>query len=87
MRHARSDYNRFQDPYGLIPEDEPVFLLRGKDKYAAEAVMLYADNILRDELATPEARAIAERALEWSNNMRQYGIDHGVDYPDMPSDV
>lgn len=38
MRHARSDYNRIQDPAGLIPEDEPVFLLRGQDKLAAKLV-------------------------------------------------
>ena len=29
MKHARDDYNRIQDPAGKIPEDEPVFLLRG----------------------------------------------------------
>lgn len=85
MKHARDDYNRIQDPAHLIPEDEPVFLLRGKDKYAAEAVLLYAGNIMRDELAPPESRAIAERAMEWANEMRIYGAEHGVKYPDMPS--
>jgi hypothetical protein len=30
MKHARDDYNRIQDPAGLIPEDEPVFLLRAQ---------------------------------------------------------
>jgi hypothetical protein len=43
MKHARTDYDRIQDPAGLIPEDEPVFLLRGQDKYAAKLVELYAD--------------------------------------------
>lgn len=42
MKHARSDYNRIQDPAGLIPEEEPVFLLRGQDKFAAEALRYYA---------------------------------------------
>jgi hypothetical protein len=31
MRHARKDYDRIQDPAGLIGKDEPVFLLRAKD--------------------------------------------------------
>lgn len=31
MKHARKDYDRFQDPAGIIPDDEPVFLVRGQD--------------------------------------------------------
>lgn len=42
MKHARSDYDRIQDPAGKIPVDEPVFLLRGQDKLAAEVVAFYA---------------------------------------------
>jgi len=42
MKHARDDYNRIQDPAGLIPADEPVFLLRGQDKFAAETLRYYA---------------------------------------------
>lgn len=43
MKHARPDYDRFQDPAGLIPDDEPVMLFRGQDKYAARLVRTYAD--------------------------------------------
>ena len=42
MKHARPDYDRIQDPAGLIPEDEPVFLLRGQDQFAAETLRFYA---------------------------------------------
>ena len=53
MIHARDDYNRIQDPAlsdpsllsnGSTPiaEDEPVFLLRGQDMSAAEAVRYWA---------------------------------------------
>jgi hypothetical protein len=42
MKHARPDYDRIQDPAGLIPEDEPVFLLRGQDRYAASVLEMYA---------------------------------------------
>lgn len=31
MIHARKDYDRIQDPDGVIPLDEPVFLVRGQD--------------------------------------------------------
>lgn len=45
MNHARHDYNRIQDPAGLIPDDMPVFLLLGKDKHAAATVRYWADRV------------------------------------------
>lgn len=42
MKHARPDYDRIQDPAGLIPADEPVFLLRGQDMLAWHFVKFYA---------------------------------------------
>ncbi len=42
MKHARQDYDRIQDPAGLIPADEPVFLLRAQDKFAAATLRYYA---------------------------------------------
>lgn len=47
MLHARSDYNRIQDPAGLIPADEPVFLIRAQDRIGAGIVWRWAD--LNDE--------------------------------------
>lgn len=49
MLHARPDYDRIQDPDGIIPADEPVFLLRGQDKLAWQAVLLYAQMLERNE--------------------------------------
>lgn len=43
MKHARTDYSRIQDPDGLIPEDEPVFLIRAKDVVSGDAVRAWAD--------------------------------------------
>lgn len=43
MKHAREDYQRIQDPAGLIPDDEPVFLLRAQDKTAAQVVRYWAE--------------------------------------------
>lgn len=54
MRHARDDYNRIQDPAGLIPDDEPVFLFRGQDKFAARVLRFYAD-LVENELGAINA--------------------------------
>lgn len=44
MKHARADYQgRIIDQAGKIPEDEPVFLLRGQDLAAPEAVRAWAE--------------------------------------------
>lgn len=43
MKHARTDYNRIQDPLGLIEQDEPVFLIRAKDAVSGDAVRAWAD--------------------------------------------
>jgi hypothetical protein len=43
MLHARSDYDRIQDPAGLIPQDEPVMIFRAQDSVAWLAVAYYAD--------------------------------------------
>jgi hypothetical protein len=45
MKHARPDYNRIQDPAGLIPPDEPVFLLRAQDEFAADTLRDYAARV------------------------------------------
>ena len=67
MIHARDDYNRIQDPAGLIPEDEPVFLLRAQDQLACMAVAYYAELCKRAQ-ALPvamKAQAHAERMAAW----------------------
>jgi len=38
MIHARTDYQRIQDPEKKIPAEEPVFLLRAQDQTSAEVV-------------------------------------------------
>jgi len=46
MKHAREDYNRFQDPENKIPVDEPVFLLRGQDIMAPMTLRHWAHSML-----------------------------------------
>lgn len=62
MRHARNDYNRIQDPAGLIPEDEPVFLFRGQDKYASAILRFYASLVAADKPASPIVKATLRQA-------------------------
>jgi len=79
MKHAREDYNRFQDPAGLIPEDEPVFLLRGQDALACKAVAYYAQ--LCEEVQSPE---IAEKARIHAELMESWPKKK---IPDLPSNT
>ncbi len=50
MKHARDDYNRIQDPAGLIPEDEPVMLFRAQDKHFVAVLDFYAGLLLADNV-------------------------------------
>jgi len=45
MIHAREDYNRIQDPENKIPKNEPVFLLRGQDKFDPELLLRWASKL------------------------------------------
>lgn len=68
MKHARSDYDRIQDPAGLIPDDEPVFLIRGQDAIGAAAVEFWAglnEGHGGDPTLTAQARKQAIKMLEW----------------------
>jgi hypothetical protein len=79
--HARSDYNRIQDPALTDPSllspgstpigaDEPVFLIRAQDLCAGEAVRRYAD--LAEAMGAASdlveaARAHADRIGAWQS--------------------
>jgi len=49
LKHFRPDYDRIQDPANLIPVDEPVFILRGQDKHAAQTLRYYAYQVFADD--------------------------------------
>jgi hypothetical protein len=68
MKHAREDYQRFQDPAGVVPKDEPVFLIRGQDKVGAATVRIWAelnDAAGGDPELSRRAREHAERMDRW----------------------
>lgn len=68
MKHARDDYDRFQDPAGKIPDGEPVFLIRAQDVVGADAVRMWAmlnDHAGGDPELSRRARAHAMRMEKW----------------------
>lgn len=82
MLHARKDYNeRIQDAAGIIPMDEPVFLLRGQDDLMLRAlrhylILLQASNNYDKPLEIAVIRHIA-RVLAWQ-------LAHEPKKPDTP---
>lgn len=68
MKHARPDYDRIQDPEKHIPDDEPVLLIRGQDKFGWVIAVVYAIiNYLHgsDNGLTSMALAQAVRMFNW----------------------
>ena len=68
MLHAREDYNRIQDPEGKIPDDEPVFLLRGQDKLSHWTVKFWT---LLNVLANCDAK-MTNMAWHHSRKMKAW---------------
>ena len=89
MKHARQDYNRIQDPAienpellapgtSPIAEDEPVFLLRAKDKFFATMLMRYAQLVnVKDPVLANTVMLHIQEAEKWQQ-------EHGVKHPDLP---
>jgi len=90
MIHARKDYNRFQDPALKDPsllgenctpiaEDEPVFLIRGKDKFFY-AMLLYYSFLTRFE--APE---ISKKVQKFAAKCIPWLTSSGGKTPDLPT--
>lgn len=79
MKHARPDYQRIQDPAGLIPAEEPVFLLRGQDPHASFAVRAWAAAV-EDAGGSPEivtrARNHADEMDAWPTKKQAPDLQH-----------
>ena len=80
MKHARKDYARIQDPEGKIPEDEPVFLIRGQDIAAPAALRAYAMEAHRSG-AEPN---IIAATLQQAREMEKWQRERARKTPDMP---
>lgn len=82
MKHAREDYNRIQDPQGLIPKNEPVFLLRGQDMFAPDLVRRWATmySNTNDPAYTHEMWLAV---VKLADEMEKWQKSHKVKFPDM----
>ena len=80
MLHAREDYNRIQDPLNKIGEDEPVFLLRAKDKFAPDVVDEWADRVASHDIE------LAVSIHKFADHMRAWQKENGCKIPDTPDD-
>jgi len=81
MKHAREDYNRFQDPENKIPENEPVFLLRGQDDLAPGLLRRWAEEYLERGGDEKMARAVQGHAVKMVNWQHEFGSK----LPDLPT--
>jgi hypothetical protein len=81
MKHARPNYERFQDPEGKIPQDEPVMLFRAQDYLFVEVLLDYATRLRRlDGVQEELIRKVIDHAhlgLAWQEA-------HGCKVPDLP---
>jgi hypothetical protein len=71
MLHARKDYMRIQDPENKIPQDEPVFLLRGQDMFAPDLLLKWAARVRLNYGDPDMARMVEDHAqlmIEWQQN-------------------
>ena len=82
MRHARPDYNRFQDPLNLIPADEPVFLLRGQDKLAPSTLRHWGNLAIKNKLYD-----IANVVMKWADEMEAWQKYNESKLPDLKADI
>lgn len=80
MIHAREDYQRIQDPAGMIPPDEPVFLIRGQDVAGPIAVLCWAHEAQRAGASAKivtSAKVQADRMMKWQREQK-------AKVPDLP---
>jgi len=80
MKHARQDYDRIQDPTGLIPENEPVFLLRGQDRLAPSLLRTWAHQLLD----SGGSGVMAEMVMKHANDMLDWQDKVKKKLPDLP---
>ena len=80
MKHARKDYDRIQDSDELIPDNEPVFLLRGQDVLAPELLRQWAVKLL----LRGGSGIMAEMVINHAKEMEEWQENHKRKLPDLP---
>ena len=79
MIHARDDYNRIQDPAGKISDDEPVFLIRAKDRVSAPTVRAWAEL----NCAHGGDPALTQAAYDHADQMEEWQAKNGSKLADL----
>lgn len=83
MRHARADYqDRIVDLAGLIPDDEPVFLIRGQDRAAVSAAQAWC-KAAADLGAEPAIIRLVEAHIQRVRDWQQQRVSKVPDLPDI----
>lgn len=82
MKHLRSDYDDFAVLDAKIPDDEPVFLLRGQDPSSEAAVRAWAYDVERRN-GSPE---LVRQVHAWSEKMGKYARSKGKAVADTPAE-
>lgn len=81
MKHARPDYTeRIQDSAGLIPDDEPVLLVRGQDKLALRTLDFYIEASLREN---PDPK-VTELLADHRDRLAVWQATHATKVADLP---
>lgn len=82
MIHARDDYNGIQDPECCtsIAEDEPVFLLRGRDALAPDTIRYWANLLLKNGGNTEDVKSV----LLFVEDMEKWQSVNETKTPDTP---
>jgi hypothetical protein len=82
MRHARADYNRIQDPAGIIPADMRVFLILEKDLAAVPTIRAYA--VFAERLGA--SAEFVDSARRWAADIEAWQQENPdlVKVPDAP---
>ncbi len=73
----------FPEVQPIIPDDEPVFVLRSADVSGPDVVRYWAD---RNE-ADGGDPATVERVRRWADEMEAYGVANGTKVPDTPLEL
>lgn len=85
MKHARSDYDtRIQDSAGLIPDDEPVLLIRGQDEAALYVIGAWLGFYSGDPRIDP---ALITSIKLHEHRIRDWQLTHGHKVADAPPEA
>ncbi len=87
MLHGRKDYNdRIQDTSHIIPENEPVFLLRAQDSISLHVLMYYLE--LLGDMQDPDTDMVQAVHAQIERFARWERVHHDrMKCPDIPPDA